>query len=331
MLEVSNVSFSYKNEAVLSDISFVLEKGEHLAIMGESGSGKSTLLKVIYGLLHLKQGEVTWYGKRLLGPNYNLVPGESFMKYVSQDFDLMPFTSVAENIGQHLSVFEQEHHVARIQELLNIIGMEALRNEKVKNLSGGQKQRVALARALAEEPKLLLLDEPFSNIDQFKKNELRYRLFPYLKEKGVTILTATHDSNDVLPFADSILVLKDGALNDYGTTQGLFNNPENKYVASLFGVVNELPVRSLKEYSQLDASILVYPHEFEISKKSGLDVYVVNNHFKGNHYLVEGVSEQGDTIFFVHKSAIQVNTKVFLNISLQLVNARLKTTTLNES
>jgi len=331
MLDVTNISFSYRDEPVIANVSFTLNKGQHLAIMGESGSGKSTLLKAVFGLLHLEGGTIFWNKKQVLGPNYNLVPGESFMKYVSQDFDLMPFISVAENIGEHLSVFEQETHESRIQELLELIGMVPFANEEVKNLSGGQKQRVALARALAQEPEVLLLDEPFSNIDQFKKNELRYRVFPYLKEKGITILTATHDSNDVLSFADAILVLKEGKTEDYQATQYLFKKPKNKYVASLFGTVNELPVKELKEYAELDTAILVYPHEFEISNKSGLEVYVVNNHFKGYYYLIEAVSENGQTVFFSNKNALKVHTKVFLNVSLQLVNARLKTAVKNES
>ncbi|MEO0570673.1 MAG: ABC transporter ATP-binding protein [Bacteroidota bacterium] len=324
MLAVTNITFSYGNHPVLKNISFDLLKGKYLAIMGESGSGKSTLLKAIFGELYLNGGSISWKNKQLLGPDYNLIPGESFIKYVSQDFDLMPFTTVSENIGEHLSVFEQESHKSRTAELLNLIGLEAYAFEKVKNLSGGQKQRVALARAIAQEPELLLLDEPFSNIDQFKKNELRYRLFPYLKEKGISVLTATHDSNDVLSFADEIVVLKDGEIEDYQSTQHLFKNPKNKYVASLFGVVNQVPLKALKEYAETNTSILIYPHEFEISNKSGLEVYVVNSHFKGDYYLIEGVSEFGQTIFFNNPLTLKPNTKVFLNVSLQLVNLRLQ-------
>ena len=169
MLKVQINAFDYDGRLILEDIAFQINKGGHIALMGESGSGKSTLLKLIYGLLHLDDGSIYWGEKQALGPNYNLVPGESYMKYLSQDFDLMPFTSVTENIAQHLSVFEPETHQSRIDELLTLIGMQDFAHEKVKNLSGGQKQRVALAQALAQEPELLLLDEPFGHIDQFKK------------------------------------------------------------------------------------------------------------------------------------------------------------------
>ena len=159
---------------------------------------------------------------------------------------------------------------------------------------------------------------------QFKKNELRYRLFPYLREKGIAVITATHDSDDILSFANSILILKGGKVLDHRPTQLLFKNPKNRYEASLFDVVNELPVKDLKEYAESNATILVYPHEFELSKESGLEVYVANNHFKGNYYLVEGVSENGQAVFFQNQHALHGHAKVFLNVSLQLINSRLK-------
>ena len=108
MLRVENLSFSYDRLQVLESIDLRIQRGEHVAIIGESGCGKSTLLKLLYGLMDLKQGEIFWEDEQILGPAYNLVPGAPFMKYLSQDFDLMPFTSVAENIGQYLSVFYPE-------------------------------------------------------------------------------------------------------------------------------------------------------------------------------------------------------------------------------
>ena len=323
MLSINNISFTYKEEPILQNISFTLEKGMHLSIMGESGSGKSTLLKAIYGLLHLDRGEIFWDNLKVLGPNFNLVPGEKYMRYVAQDFDLMPFTSVAENIAEFLSVFDRENHQNRINELLSVIEMEAFAKVKVKNLSGGQQQRVALARALAQEPEILLLDEPFSSIDQFKKNQLRHRLFPYLKEKGITVLNATHDPSDVLSFANSILVLKDGKMIVIDSIEQLYHNPKQKYIASLFGQVNQLPISLLKEYSKVEASILIYPHELEISKDSGFEVYVVNNHFKGSHYLIESIAENSEIVFFTSLHILKIHARVFLNVSLALVNKRM--------
>jgi ABC-type nitrate/sulfonate/bicarbonate transport system ATPase subunit len=160
MLHVDHVSFTYDKVPVLEDINLKVSKGEHVSIIGESGCGKSTLLKIIYGLLNVEVGEVYWDETQILGPNYNLVPGEPYMKYLSQDFDLMPFTRVEENVSEFLSVFEPEKLKERTMELLEMIEMTNFAKVKVKYLSGGQQQRVALARVLAERPEILLLDEP---------------------------------------------------------------------------------------------------------------------------------------------------------------------------
>ena len=291
--------------------------------MGESGSGKSTLLKAIYGLLHLNQGSLLWKEKQLLGPNFNLIPGEKSMKYVAQDFDLMPFTTVAENIAEHLSAFDQDTHQDRVLELLQIIEMEPFAQVKVKNLSGGQQQRVALARALAQQPEVLLLDEPFSSIDQFKKNDLRHKLFPFLKEQGITVVNATHDPNDVLPFADEVLVLRNGRRIALKPTIKLYNQPAAHYVATLFDMVNTIPAPLLLESGSKEKHVLLYPNELQLSETSGLEVYVANNHFKGSHYLIEGVAQGGYSIFFRNPGALEVHSKVLLDAPKALVNQRL--------
>ena len=234
MLELKFVSFAYDKTEVVKDISFSANQGEYIAIIGESGCGKSTLLEIIYGLLHIDKGGVFYNDEKLLGPNYYLVPGEPFMKYLSQDFDLMPFTSAAENIGKFLPNRFPKEKKERTAELLEVVDMVDFAHVKVKNLSGGQKQRVALARVLAKEPELLLLDEPFSHIDNFRKNNLRRKLFNYLREKNITCIVATHDSTDALSFADKILVMKEGKLVAENPPKTLYNTPPSKYVASFF-------------------------------------------------------------------------------------------------
>ncbi|RDY59739.1 ABC transporter ATP-binding protein [Flagellimonas nanhaiensis] len=324
MLKVDIESFCYQDRTVLEDISFQVAQGEHLALMGESGSGKSTLLKIIYGLLHVENGSVSWQNAAALGPNFNLVPGESYMKYLSQDFDLMPFTTVEENVGQYLSVFERDSHPQRIKELLKLIELEDFAKVKVKNLSGGQQQRVALARVLALEPEVLLLDEPFGHIDNFKRSSLRRNLYAYLKKQGITVLTASHDPNDVLPYTNRTLILENGKMAALDDTKLLFNNPPNYYIASLFGEVNKVPIRLLKSYAEIDRSVLVYPHEFKVSKTTGLKVVVNNSFFKGTHYLNEGVTEEGSVLFFSTSNELTNGEAIFLNVSLETINARLQ-------
>ncbi len=324
MLKVHIDSFCYKSKTILEDISFEVDKGTHVALMGESGSGKSTLLKIVYGLLHVDKGSIFWGEKQALGPNFNLVPGESYMKYLSQSFDLMPFTTVEENIGEHLSVFERETHEQRIQELLELIELEAYAKTKVKNLSGGQQQRVALARVLAQEPEVLLLDEPFGHIDNFKRNSLRRKLFHYLKEKEITVITASHDPNDVLPYAERTIILEKGKIIANAKTKKLYRNPPSYYTASLFGEVNQVPMKLLKAYVEIDRSVLIYPHEFQVSDTSGLRVVVRNSYFKGKHFLNEGEAEDQIVLFFNTPKQLQKGDAVFLNVSLETINARLQ-------
>jgi len=239
-----NASSKKSNTLVLKDISFNVKAGEHLSIIGESGSGKSTLLKLIYGEYDLTKGQIFWKDEEILGPKFNLVVGYDFMKFVTQEFDLMPYTSVAENIGAFLSNFFPEEKQKRIEELLKVVELTAFANTKVKLLSGGQKQRVALARALAKQPEILLLDEPFSHIDNFKKQSLRRSVFKYLKEKNITCIVATHHSEDVLGYADSMIVLNDSKIIANQTPQQLYSNPKTPLIASFFGEFNGIQVKS---------------------------------------------------------------------------------------
>lgn len=277
--------------------------------MGESGCGKSTLLKLIYGLYDLDNGQIFWNDNEVLGPKFHLVPGMPYMKYLAQDFDLMPYITVSENVGKFLSNFFIEKKKARIAELLETVEMTEFSNVKAKYLSGGQMQRVALARVLALEPEVLLLDEPFSHIDNFRKNSLRRKLFAYLKEKQITTITATHDDMDVLSFADEVLVMQNGKIVETGTPQKLYENPKNKYTASLFGDVNEIPGNYL---GFQDKTVrMVYPENLKITVNSPLKVTVVKSYFQGGNYLVETKAEFG-VVFFQHNDFIEQNTEVFL-------------------
>ena len=297
MLKVEIHSFSYSEKTILKDIHFTLKPGEHLSILGESGCGKSTLLHLVYGLLHLENGSIFYNEKKLLGPTKTLIPGEPFMKLVAQEFNIMPFATVAENLGAHLSRLDEKKDKKRIDELLEIVEMEAFKNMPVKNLSGGQKQRVALAKALANEPEILLLDEPFSNIDVFRKNKLRRKIFNYLKGKNKSCITATHDSDEALAFSDHILMLRNGTEEMAGTPEFIYKNVSTEYQAGFFGEANLLP-KNLTSSGKNPKKEMVFPHELKISeKKTALKVTVKKSYFKGSFYLIEA-EFKGKTLFF---------------------------------
>lgn len=314
MLKVQNVSFSYlDNIPILEDISFEIPQGTHVSIIGESGCGKSTLLKLIYGLHDLNAGRIFWKDNQVLGPAYNLVPGHEHMKYLAQDFGLMPYSTVSENIGTYLSNFFPEEKQQRIHELLEMVEMTAFANVKPKLLSGGQQQRIALAKALAREPEVLLLDEPFSHIDNFRKNALRRNLFSYLKKKNITCIVATHDKTDALSFADTTIVLQQGKLTAKDNSQQLYKNPPNKYVASLFGEVNELPASLFPNKEIESETMLIYPHQLKISKNSDFKVTVRQSYFKGSHYLVLALYEN-TIVFFESLEALEYDIKIGLEL-----------------
>ncbi|MDT0555635.1 ABC transporter ATP-binding protein [Patiriisocius hiemis] len=311
MLNATISSFSYPDsKTVLKEVSFKLEKGEHLAILGESGCGKSTLLHLLYGLLQLEEGEIIWNGKPLLGPASNLVPGESFMKLVAQEFNIMPFTSVAENVAEYLNRVNPEKDNQRVNELLDALELKDFRNTKVKLLSGGQKQRVALAKALAKTPDVLLLDEPFSNIDTFKKRNLRRKLFKYLKESNCTIITATHDAEEALQFSDKLLVLKEGGVKAYGKTKDVYKNSNTPYLAGFFGDFSVLPNAVIGISNSLETKI-VFAHQLVISnEKTPLKVIIKNSYFKGANYLIE--ASYKDSIVYFNSPSILKKETVYL-------------------
>jgi ABC-type Fe3+/spermidine/putrescine transport system ATPase subunit len=314
MLDIQNISFSYTDTPVIKNVSFTINKGDNISIIGESGCGKSTLLKLLYGLYDLDEGKIFYNEKPILGPKYNLIPGMPFMKYLAQDFDLSPYETVAENVGKFLSNGFANMKKLRVQELLEMVEMEQFSNVKAKFLSGGQQQRVALVRVLALEPEIILLDEPFSQIDAFRKNALRRNLFRYLKQKGITCIIATHDSTDALSFADETIVMRNGEIITKGDPVKIYEDPETKYVASLFGEVNEVPTHLLLSYEDENHKTLVYPHQFKMVTESNLPVKIRRTYFRGNHYLIETIFKR-QLIFFESEIDLPLEQEIFLALN----------------
>lgn len=312
MLVVKNISFTYLTNPTVENISFEISKGQNVAIIGESGCGKSTLLKLLYGLYNLDSGEIFYKGNPIFGPKYNLIPGEDYIKYLAQDFDLMPYITVEENIGKFLSNIYKEEKKARVQELLSMVEMTEFAKVKAKYLSGGQQQRVALARVLALEPEILLLDEPFSQIDSFRKNSLRRNLFNYFKKRQITCIIATHDSTEALSFSDEIIVLQNGKLVAKGNSRKLYENPPSYYVASLFGEVNQLKQSHFTDIEE-DKTLFLYPHQLKVVEAGKMKVIVKQSYFKGSHYLIKAAFE-GKAIFFDHDLALDLNQEVCLEL-----------------
>lgn len=301
MLNVNNLSFKYDKTPVLNGISFEAKQGENIAIIGESGSGKSTLLKLLYGEYDLDEGTIFWKDQEILGPKYNLVIGYDFMKYVAQEFDLMPYISVEENIAKHLSRFFPEETQQRVSELIEVVELEDFAKTKVKTLSGGQKQRVALARALAKQPQILLLDEPFSHIDNFRTQSLRRKVFGYLKAHDITCIVATHSKEDVLGFADRMIVLDKHKIMINKSPKVVFETPESPLTAAFFGEFNTINNK------------IVYAHQLKVVSKSSLKAVVKQSFYKGRFYLVEAILNK-ESVFFEHNTLLKNGDTVYLQI-----------------
>ncbi len=282
LLEINHLNFSYSKEKPLfENLSLTFEEGKIIALAGESGCGKSTLLSLIYGLLDWESGDIIFDGKKLLGPKGNLVPGEAEMKFVAQNFDLMPYATVAENVGKFISNINLAKKKETVSELLEVVGLEEFAPILPKYLSGGQQQRVAIARALSVLPKLLILDEPFSNLDFPRKIELREKLFRYVKQNNISLVISTHELQDIIPWLDEIIVLQNGKIVQKGNPEAAFKNPYNSYVAKLFGEVNIFSESEMQDFQISKFSY--YPREIKISE-NGFEAEVLESRFAGNHY-----------------------------------------------
>ena len=282
LLEINNLFFSHNQDKPLfQNLNLRFEENRIIALAGESGCGKSTLLSLIYGLIDWQGGEIIFNGTKLLGPKGNLVPGEADMKFVAQNFDLMPYATVAENVGKFISNINLNQKRETVMELLEVVGLQEFAHILPKYLSGGQQQRVAIARALSVLPKLLILDEPFSNLDFPRKIELRERLFRYVKQHQISLIISTHELQDIMPWLDQIVILQDGRLIQNDSPEDTYRKPYNSYVAKLFGEVNIFS-EAEKEDFQL-SKLSYYPKEIKITE-SGLEAEVLESRFAGNYY-----------------------------------------------
>ncbi|WP_165871563.1 ABC transporter ATP-binding protein [Flaviaesturariibacter flavus] len=243
-LEVQDIRKRVGTDFELTSGSFSLEKGSQWAIAGATGSGKSTLLKIISGLEQPDGGAVIFEGKRVKGPAERLIPGHEKIGYLSQHFELRHHYRVEELLDRVNSLSYTEamwiYDLCRITHLLQ---------RKENELSGGERQRVATARLLVQRPSLLLLDEPFSNLDRNHKTRMQSVISAIGAELGITCMLVTHDPLDSLSWADTIVVLENGRQVQRGTPQQLYRQPVSEYVAGLFGPYNLLTLAQAEAFA----------------------------------------------------------------------------------
>jgi len=285
-ISLENVSKHYSEDSTagVDSINLIIKKGDFVAIVGESGSGKSTLLKLIYGLLAPDSGEVFFKGEHLNCPHEKLIPGHDSMKMLNQDFNLNIFAKVYENIESMLSNEDLKAKKQKAQSMMEFLRINHLANKKIVDLSGGEQQRVALARAIITEPEVLLLDEPFSQLDAVLKTQFRADLKRLNDELGITIIIVSHDPVDGLTLANQMIILKDGKLIESGRPDLLYSEPAHIYTGRLLGNAFVLSVDEARQMGMITKkeSVMIYPEWVQLKNSWSSKGYLIRDiFFKG--------------------------------------------------
>lgn len=290
LLNVLVISKQIGGTFVLNGVSFSQKKLRKIAIAGETGSGKSTLLRIIGGLVQPDAGEVLFENVRIKGPAEKLIPGHPAIAYLSQQFELANNYRVEEVLSYANKLSEEDAF-----KIFEVCQIDHLLKRRTDQVSGGEKQRIAVARLLISSPRLLLLDEPYSNLDMVHKNILRTVIDDIGKRLDITCMLVSHDPIDILSWADEIIVLKDGQTIQKGPPENIYRQPINEYVAGLFGRYNLVDYglaemfHSLPGIQKNDGQLFIRPEDFKIVDKTNklLEGTITRIIFSGSHYEIE--------------------------------------------
>ena len=300
-LEIKNlVKYYSKDSPVIKKLNFSVNKGEIISFLGESGSGKSTFLKCISGLEKINSGSISLNNNILNNDSVFVKPQDRKIGFVFQDYPLFPHLNLKENITFNL----KSKYFNKLDYMISLTRLEKLLFRYPHELSGGEQQRACIARALIREPDLLLLDEPFSNLDANIKLSMRDEIYKIIKETNTTAILVTHDINDSLNIADRILIFKAGVLQQYDDPVNMYCEPANCYCAKILGDLNQISVDNKTYY--------IRPEKINIVEKSNNKVQVEKCFFQGKEYKVMGKLNDKSWQFFSSKS-IAKNDYVYID------------------
>jgi len=303
LLEAWGLCHGYNGHRVLNDFSLVLERGRIGCVLGPSGCGKTTALRCIAGFEKIHSGRIAVDGEEVSRPGFTVAPEQRRIGMVFQDYALFPHLTVAGNVGFGLRQLDPVARERRVGELLEVIGMSRATERYPHELSGGQQQRVALARALAPRPRLLLLDEPFSNLDVDLRERLGLEVRDILKQQDMTAILVTHDQQDAFAIADEIGIMHDGRIEQWGTPYDLYHRPATRFVADFVGQGALLPGVVLEgnriqlelgvfhsgmpgEWPQgATVDVLLRPDDILHDDASSLQAQVLHKAFRGAEFL----------------------------------------------
>lgn len=317
LLKVSNITCRIEDTVAVHDVSFTQKKLEKIAIAGETGSGKSTLLKIIAGLIQPDSGAIEFNQEKIDGPDDKLVAGHADIAYLSQHFELQKFLRVEQVLEYANKLTDDEAGT-----LFELCRIDHLLKRRTDELSGGEKQRIAIARLLISAPKLLLLDEPFSNLDMMQRNTLKGVLEDLCKGLKITCILVSHDPQDVLTWADKILIMRNGKVVQKGTPETVYKMPVNRYTAGLFGKFSrisvsetDLPIPGRNKIRQKE--LYLRPENLHLVPRNDKSVKsrVTRVIFTGDRYELELATAHEELIVQTEKDRYKPGDYVYISLT----------------
>ena len=300
-LNIENlVKFYSKDDPLIKDLNFSVKKGEFVSFIGESGSGKTTFLKCLAGLEKINSGRITLNDRVLDDKTTFIKPNHRKIGFIFQDYPLFPHLSVLENLKINL----EEQYEKNIKYYLELTGLGNLLSRYPHELSGGEQQRVCITRALIREPDLLLMDEPFSNLDVSIKSKIQSQVYKILKSTNTTSILVTHDIKDTFDISDRILVFKAGIVQQFDKPEEMYCNPANCYCAKILGDLNRIHIDGRELY--------IRPEKIKIVDKSEHKIKVEKASFIGKEYKIQGTLNN-DEIYFYNSDPIKDTNNLFID------------------
>jgi ABC-type sugar transport system ATPase subunit len=287
-LKLSGVSKKVGTGFTLAETHLEMEAGKKVAIAGETGSGKSSLLKMIAGLMQPDSGKILFQEEKVMGPDFQLVPGHPGIAYLSQHFELRNNYRVEE-----LLEYANKIDPKKAEAIYDVCDIAHLVKRRTDQLSGGERQRIALARLLTTSPKLLLLDEPYSNLDNIHKRILKKVIREICDTLGITIMMVSHEPTDILSWADEIWIMKEGQIVQQGSPKEVYLHPMNEYVAALLGTYTLLQPQQLSYFpewkGERTCNVLLRPEQFHVAKADSplQNATITHIAFLGGYYELE--------------------------------------------
>ena len=296
------VKYYNKDNPIIKELDFSVKKGEFVSFIGESGSGKTTFLKCLAGLEKINSGKITLNNKILNDKDIFIKPHLRKIGFIFQDYPLFPHLNVFDNIKINL----KQSYFKNIDYYTELLGLGSLLKRFPHELSGGEQQRVSIARALVREPDLLLMDEPFSNLDFAIKSKIQNEIYKILKKTNTTTILVTHDIKDTFDISDKLLVFKAGIVQQFDNPEEMYCNPANCYCAKMLGELNQIQIENKEFY--------IRPEKIKIVKDSKYKVKVEKISFVGKEYKIEATLN-GDIIHFFSNNNISSSNELFIDFN----------------